>query len=289
MHHREVERFQGLAREGPSGSIGDGDREHDRSSPAVKIIQLFNRVNPRLQIEGVKSGLKHQQIGTGIHQRSGLFQVSLRDFIEFESPIGGVLHIRRKGAGAVGGSDGPCDPDLFPGMVLLKPACGLLCNINGSTVQLFDIIFKRVVLLGYTIGVEGIGSQDPGSGLKVIRMDLFDDFGTGDGEQVVVALQRIWVICKRLIPEILLFEFMLLNHGAHRSIQQHDFFIQFFQQAFRRISFHHCSSHDGSLFNKTDGSIPNSHRQNNLEKLSPALGKDFLFEAAKSGFLHHLQ
>ena len=43
-------------------------------------------------------------------------------------------------------------------MVLLKPACGLECNINGSTVQLFDIIFKRVVLLGYTIGVEDIGS-----------------------------------------------------------------------------------------------------------------------------------
>ena len=65
-------------------------------------------------------------------------------------------------------------------MVLLKTACGLLCNINGSTVQLFDIIFKRVVLLGYTIGVEGIGSQDPSSGLKVISMDLFDNLGTGD-------------------------------------------------------------------------------------------------------------
>ena len=193
MHHREVERFQGLAREGPSGSIGDGDKEHDRNSPAVKIIQLFNRVNACLQIEGVKSGLKHQQIGTGIHQRSSLFQVSLRDLIEFKSPISGVLHIRGKGAGAVGRSDGPCDPDLFPGMVLFKPACGLLCNINGSTVQLFDIIFKRVVLLGYTIGVEGIGCENPGSGLKVIRMDLLDHFG-GDGEQVVVASQRIWVI-----------------------------------------------------------------------------------------------
>ena len=98
---------------------------------------------------------------------------------------------RRKGAGAVGGSDVPCDTDLFPGMVLFKTACGLECNINGSTVQLFDIIFEREVLLGYTIGVEGIGFQDPGSGLKVIRMDLFDHFGTGDGEQVVVALQRI--------------------------------------------------------------------------------------------------
>ena len=120
-------------------------------------------------------------------------------------------------------------------------------------------------------------------------MELFNEFGTGDGEQIVVALHRIWVICKRLIPEILLFEFMLLNHGAHRSIQQHDFFIQLFKQAFRRISFHHCSSHDRSLLKKNDGSTPNSHRQNNLEKLSPPLGKYFLFEAAKSGFLHHLQ
>ena len=53
-------------------------------------------------------------------------------------------------------------------------------------------------------------------------MDRLDDVGTGDAEQVVVALQVALVAVERRVAEIFLLQLVLLDHGAHRTVEEDD-------------------------------------------------------------------
>ena len=54
---------------------------------------------------------------------------------------------------------------------------------------------------------------------KKVAVDLLDDVGPGDAEQVVVAFEIAFSIGKRMIAEIGLFQLVLLDHRAHRTIK----------------------------------------------------------------------
>ena len=79
------------------------------------------------------------------------------------------------------------------------------------------------------------------------------------------------MILKNLIPEILLFQFVLLNHGAHCSVQQDNFFVKFLKQHFQRTHVDLFPPLIGSLFIGDDPSVPGPYRQNNLEKFTSTL------------------
>ena len=53
-------------------------------------------------------------------------------------------------------------------------------------------------------------------------MDLLDDVGPGQNEQVVVTLQRLGVRGESLAPVVLFFEAPALDHRAHRTIDDQD-------------------------------------------------------------------
>ena len=57
-------------------------------------------------------------------------------------------------------------------------------------------------------------------------MDRLDDVGTGDAEQVVVALQVALVAVERRVAEIVLLQLILLDHGAHRTVEEDDTFCE---------------------------------------------------------------
>ena len=53
-------------------------------------------------------------------------------------------------------------------------------------------------------------------------MNAFDHFRLRDGQQVVVSFERIGVLGEALAPEIFLGQAMLLDHGAHCTVQNKD-------------------------------------------------------------------
>lgn len=57
-----------------------------------------------------------------------------------------------------------------------------------------------------------------------------NDLWLCDTEKVVVALQWKRVLFKLVPPEVFLFKVMLLDHGSHTTIQDHDPLLQHYLQ-----------------------------------------------------------
>jgi hypothetical protein len=53
---------------------------------------------------------------------------------------------------------------------------------------------------------------------KVLAMNILDDLGLGNREDIVVAFQRKGMILKTLSPEIAFFKVMTLDHRAHGAV-----------------------------------------------------------------------
>lgn len=55
-------------------------------------------------------------------------------------------------------------------------------------------------------------------------MDVCDDIGAGDGEDVAVVEEVFLVFFKAITAGVLLIEFIATDGGAHGSIKDHDAF-----------------------------------------------------------------
>ena len=60
-----------------------------------------------------------------------------------------------------------------------------------------------VVILSNPGSGEGVGLADVGSGLKVLFVDVIDDVGLRQREQIVVSLDGLWVLLELLPAKIL--------------------------------------------------------------------------------------
>ena len=83
-------------------------------------------------------------------------------------------------------------------------------------------IFHLVVGHGDAGGVEGVGLEDVGAGGTVLIVDLANDRGATQHQQVVVALDVGMPVGKPLPPIVRLTEFVTLDHGAHGPVDDQD-------------------------------------------------------------------
>jgi hypothetical protein len=89
-------------------------------------------------------------------------------------------------------------------------------------------VLHVVVGHGDAGAAEGVGFGNVGAGLEVLAVNLLDDVGTGEREQVVVALQVVGEILEAFPAVVFLGEIVALNHRAHRPVEHQDaFFKQF--------------------------------------------------------------
>ena len=65
-----------------------------------------------------------------------------------------------------------------------------------------------------------------GTSREILGVDVPDDLGLGEAEQIVVALQFPGPIGEALAAILSFVELMPLNHGAHGTVQQQDAFPQ---------------------------------------------------------------
>ena len=72
-------------------------------------------------------------------------------------------------------------------------------------------MLEAVVRLGHPGAGEGVGLHDVRARLEVSLVDLVDDVRAGDGQKVVISLQRLHMISQLLVAEIWFLQFVLLT------------------------------------------------------------------------------
>ena len=70
--------------------------------------------------------------------------------------------------------------------------------------------------------IEGVGLDDVGAGLQVRGVDVADDLGLGQRQDVHVALEVRGPVGETLAPVGRLVESVGLDHGAHGAVEQQD-------------------------------------------------------------------
>src|SRR5690606_22971784 len=68
--------------------------------------------------------------------------------------------------------------------------------------------------------------DDIGPGLKVLAVDLIDDVGPHQRQQLVVALEVLAMFGETLPAEVGFAELVSLDHGAHGAVQDQDALLQ---------------------------------------------------------------
>ena len=162
---------------------------------AMLIEILLDRKESGLGIQRIENGLHQQQIHAAFDQAIDRFGVGCNEVVVTDVAEAGIVDIGRQGRRAVGRAEGPGDESRLVGC-LRSPCIGTLPREPGCRkIDLADAIFEPVVCLRNAGGVERIGLDDIGAGVEEIIVDRPDDVGSGQDEQVVVALEIVAWSC----------------------------------------------------------------------------------------------
>jgi len=215
------ERLGGLPGQHPAGGIRDGARDRQRQRHARLVEQRQRGVDRRLGVERVDHGLDEQKIGTAEQQAARGFQVSGNQFIEGDCAESRVVDVRGHRTHAVGGPERTRHEARRAaarrGLVRCQP-----CEARGAVVELGHQRHRGVIRLRDRVGVERVGLDDVGARAQVGAVHVADDVRSREREDVVVAAQVAAVRTQPLAAEGGLVEAPLLDHRAHRPVEQHD-------------------------------------------------------------------
>ncbi len=219
---RMVEGLGSLARESATGGVRDGAGDHHRQAVAQLLEHQVHREGGRLRVEGIEDGLDQDDVGTALNEGMGRFGVGGHQLVIGNVALAGVVHVRRDGGGAVGGPQDACHEARLVGLFrrpLIRHGAG---QPGRLAVDLGREIFHLVVGHGDAGGVEGVGLEDVGAGGTVLIVDLANDRGATQHQQIVVALDVGMPVGKPLPPVVRLTELVALDHGAHGPVDDQD-------------------------------------------------------------------
>ena len=84
------------------------------------------------------------------------------------------------------------------------------------------MVLEAIVRLGDASRREGVGGDDVGASLEVVAMHLRHELGLAQAKHVAVVAQRLRVVAKALTAELGVAEALVLQHHAHRPVEDHD-------------------------------------------------------------------
>src|ERR1019366_3170275 len=91
-----------------------------------------------------------------------------------------------------------------------------------------DVVLQSVLGLRKGGGVERVRLDDVGAGLKILAVNILDDLGVGNIQEVVVQPQTPRVAGEFLAPVVGLGEIVSLDDGADGAVENHDAAVQDF-------------------------------------------------------------
>ena len=209
---RSPECFDGLPGEVAAAPVDDRHRHEER-----KLRRDFHHCGyRRLRIERVEHRLDQQDVGAALLETACCLRVSVAELVERNLAVRRVVDARRKRKRHVGGAEGPGHESV------LVMVGGGAREPGAFQVHFVDVLFESVVGLRHARRGEGVGGDDVGAGLEVFAMHLRDELRLRQAEDVAVVAQRLGVIAEPLAAKLLVGETFVLQHHAHRAVEDYD-------------------------------------------------------------------
>ncbi len=219
---RGVEGVDRLARERAAAAVGDGDRDHHRHAGAAGFELLGHGNQGGLGGERVEDGLDEQHVGAAVEQAADLVAVGQAQVVERGGAEGRIVDLGRQRQRLVGRPDG-AGHEARAVRRSRRPLVGHPAGQpRALDIQLVGQILQAVVGLRDGGSREGVGLDEVGAGGEVLGVDVGDDVGPGQYQQVAVALEFDRVVGKARPPVVGGVELAPLDHGAHRAVQHED-------------------------------------------------------------------
>ena len=124
----------------------------------------------------------------------------------------------------------------------------LACQIQNSRFQVGAMHFSWLMYI-QVVGkatmaylrdwsaVEGVGLNDICSSIQISVMNLLDDFGSRDDQEIIISFQLILMLCISLTSVVFLLQLISLDHCSHGTINEHDSILHDFFQVFEGVHF----------------------------------------------------
>src|SRR5690606_39189520 len=153
-----------LFRSRAARAVGDGARDPQGQGLQSFVLQILDRLDRGLAVQGVEHRLDQEDVDDAVVQGAGLLLIGLINLVIGDGAIAGVVDVRAQRQGAVGRADGAGDE---AGLVRLffSPAVGDLARDAGAfIVQVIDRVLQTVIGLGDGGRGEGVGLRNIGPG-----------------------------------------------------------------------------------------------------------------------------
>ena len=228
MRNRSQESLQCLPRKRPPALVRHCDRQHQRHFPPCGQHGIFRRIDGGFGIQRVENGFHQQRVHPSFQQSVHLLPVGCGQFIERQRTVGRVFHVRTHGTSFIGRPDGTGHETRTGGLHGRELVGQFTGQPRSSQVDFTTTTFHMVIRHGNALCVERVGLDDIRSREQILAVYVGHHVGTGQAQQVVVACHLSGHILKPFTPEVGFRQSVTLYHGAHRTVQHQNPFLDNF-------------------------------------------------------------
>ncbi len=104
----------------------------------------------------------------------------------------------------------------------MKSSAARLASSADGPIDRVDLALEAVFGERDRLRIEGVRLDDVGPGREVLPVNVFDDVGAREAQQVVAAFEVLRMVGKLAAAEIGLLERMGLDHGPHGPVENQD-------------------------------------------------------------------
>ncbi len=217
-----MERLERLPGERPPAAVGNRDRDHQRETRTALREDLLDGRDPCLGVERVEDRLEQQNVGAALDEAARLLRIGVAQRVERRGAERGIVDVGRDRQRPVGRPHRPGDE----ARTIRRPGgpaiAGSAREARPLEVQLVGERLERIVRLHDGRAAEGIRLDDVRAGREILIVDLGDDVGACENQQVVVPLHVLRMIAEPIAAEVLLGQRVALDHRTHRAVEHQD-------------------------------------------------------------------
>jgi hypothetical protein len=163
------------------------------------------------------SKIDQEQIRPAVGQAARLLEVGRDQLVVGDVALGRIVHVRADAGRAVGRADGAGHEARA--LRRRGRVRRLARHARGGHVHLVRQRLHPVIGHGDALRVEAVGLDDVRAGGEVLAVDLADDRGLGQHQQVVVALEVVRPVLEALAAVLGLAQLVTLDHRTHGTVE----------------------------------------------------------------------
>ncbi len=142
--------------------------------------------------------------------------------VEGDVAVAGVVNVWGYGEGLVGGAEATGDEAGLVGVALGVGVGDLAGESGGFAVDLVHAVFEAELGEAVAGGGEGVGGEEVGAGVEVAALDVADEVGLCEYEDVNAALEVVGVVGEAVAAVVSLAESLGLEHDSPGAVHDHD-------------------------------------------------------------------